>query len=273
MTLPIFYNSLDRRADRRTYMEEQLSALGLSAERHSAVDMTEVDEDELSRTVDFRMPRIHMSVQSACNAVSHLEMHRRFLETGAPMALMLEDDVALAQDLPALVRSAEWLPVGVGVVQLERYRPGRSPRLVGPPMAEPVPGRQIRRIYSRTGGSACYLITRQAAALVAGNAGRLTTPIDHLLFSPNASPLFRRLGVAVMMPAPARQNEEKFASDIAAAREERRKTALGRLRRAWFEINCLPRQVMQMAQGARWEPFAYAEMPETSGEGRGPAAS
>jgi len=193
--------------------------------------------------VDRDAPLIFSSRESQCNALSHLAMHHRLVESGAPAALILEDDVEMSADILPFLASLDWLPEGIGVVQFERYGSRLTRRLVGPPLpGSPVPGRSLRRLFSRTGGS---------------RAGRLRTPIDHLLFSPNASPVFEDLGVALVMPALARQNTDLLASDMANARAKRRKTMGDRLHRGWMEVNRADRHLRDMARGARWVAFSY----------------
>lgn len=261
--LPIYLNNLDRRPDRLAYMTGQLDRLGLTYERHAAVDATTVSDDELDARTDRRAAWLPFTRESACNVVSHLAMHRRFLETGEPAALILEDDVELAADLVGAVASADWLPRGVGVVQFERYGSGTSKRLVGPVIGEVAStGRAVRMLHSRTGGSACYLITRAAAARIAAMDPRLTTPIDHFLFSPNLSPVFRDLGVALAMPALARQNVGLLSSDIAASRAARKRHRAQRALRAMTEVNRLPRQLVRVAAGARLVPYVFSDRSE-----------
>jgi GR25 family glycosyltransferase involved in LPS biosynthesis len=256
--VPIHYNNLDRRCDRRAYMEEMLAGLGLEATRHPSFEEATVSDAALAAAIDGDTPLIFSSRESQCNALSHLAMHRRLIESGARAALMLEDDVELSPEILPFLASLDWLPDGIGLVQFERYGSGRSPRLVGPSMpGSPVAGRSLHRLRSRTGGSACYLITREAALLIAARAGLLRTPIDHLLFSPNASPLFEDLGVAIVLPALARQNTDLLASDMSRARADRRKTWRDRLHRAWMDANRTHRHLIDMATGARWRPFEY----------------
>jgi hypothetical protein len=82
-------------------------------------------------------------------------------------------------------------------------------------------------------------------------------PIDHFLFSPNVSPVFNRLGVAIVRPALARQNEDDLGSDLVAERQKRRKSTADRLRRLWQDVNRMPTQLGAMAMGARWLDFGY----------------
>ncbi len=100
-------------------------------------------------------------------------------------------------------------------------------------------------------------MTRKAAAYILENKPLLRTPIDHLLFSPNLSPLFDGLGVAVITPALARQREDGFASDLQRERHHNRKRIVEQLVRLWQEVNRTPSQILEWLRGARWHAFGY----------------
>jgi glycosyl transferase family 25 len=120
----------------------------------------------------------------------------------------------------------------------------------------PVPGHSLHRLHSRTAGAACYLVTQAAARRILDEKPLLDMPIDHFLFSPNVSPLFHRLGVAILRPALARQRDEAdLASDLAGERRGQGKSPTARLRRLWQDLNRAPAQVLAMARGARWRDF------------------
>jgi glycosyl transferase family 25 len=90
--------------------------------------------------------------------------------------------------------------------------------------------------------------------------GIVRMPIDHLLFNLNLSPLAREVGVAMVVPALARQAWDAFSSDIQPGTQARRKPLAARLRRGLAEISLAPRQLAAMLLGgARVLPVAYEE--------------
>jgi len=265
--VPIYVNNLARRPDRLHYMQAQLSQAGLQFERHAAFDVAGVCEEDLDPRIDRPRSRVFMSSESACNLASHLAMHQRLLHSGAEAAIIMEDDIELSPDIAPAARDLEWLPPDIGVIQFERYGSGQSRRLVGPSLGKPSPGRSLHRLFSRVGGSACYLITRRAARHLADWTGPLRAPIDHLLFSPNVSPVFGALGTAVVLPALARQEDQLFASDIAMARDRRKTDPWRHARRMYYEVNCIPWQITRMSRGARWVPFQYQRTVSSAPDG------
>jgi glycosyl transferase, family 25 len=259
--IPVFVVNLDRRPDRRDFMGSQLDAMDVAWARVPAIDAATASDAELAGDVALEGHVIRMGRGSQACAATTLALFRRIAANAAPAAVVAQDDTELSPDLAAFVADAGWIPEGTGIVQFEKWSERASTKLLGPALGRaPVAGRTIRRLHSRTGGAGCFLVTRAAAARLATGAGRLRFPIDHLLFNLNLSPLARELGVAIVVPALARQAWDRFSSDIVPTTRAQRKSLAGRLRRGWYEVNLLPAQVAAMAfRGARLRPVAYAE--------------
>lgn len=258
MEVAVYVINLDRRPDRLTFMQEQLDGLGIAWQRVSANDMQSVDRERLRQEVAETGHIRSMGMGSQCCALSTFDIFRHILKTEIPFALILQDDVELAPDLKSFLTNLDWLPGDIDLVQFEKYGRIHSKRLLGPPLGiPPVPGRHLHRIHSRTGGAACWLIRREAVQFIMERKPLLRMPIDHFLFSPNISPVFKQLRVAVVTPALARQRDDSFESDLANERSKRSKSVLQRLRRFWQEVNCLPSQLLTWIGGARWRSFEY----------------
>ncbi len=253
--IPTFVINLDRRPDRMAHMAPQLDALGLAWERTPALDAQTARDADIAPEVALTGHRIGMGRGSMCCAITNFRIWRQIVAQDLPAALILQDDIALAPPLAGLMQGLAWMPPGIGLVQFERYGRAGSTRLTGPALAEPAPGITLHRLHSRTAGAGCYLITRAAARQMLADKPLLTMPIDHFLFSPNVSPVFDGVGVAITLPALAVQRDEVLGSDLAAERACRSRPLGARLGRLWSEVNRTPRQLAQMAQGARWRPF------------------
>ena len=253
--IPTFVINLDRRPDRLAFMAPQLDAMRLDWTRVSAVDAATASDAEISAEVALSGHRIGMGRGSMCCAITNFRIWRMMVEEDIPAALILQDDVALSPLIGGLMQDSAWGPPGIGVVQFERFGRLGSTRLTGPALGEPVPGVRLHRLFSRTAGAGAYLVTRTAAALMLAEKPLLRMPIDHFLFSPNVSPVFDRVGVALTLPALAIQRDALLASDLAGERVRRARTPAARLSRLWSEVNRAPRQLAEMAGGARWRPF------------------
>jgi glycosyl transferase, family 25 len=258
--VPVHLINLDRRGDRRAFMETQLAAMGVAWERVPAVDAETASDAEIGAEVALDGHLIRMGRGSQCCALTNFAIWRRLLAGDAPAAVLLQDDTELSPDLAGFVRSADWIPAGIGLIQFEKWSKRATSKLLGPPLGRsPVPGREIRRLHSRTGGAGCYLITRAAAARFLEAKGLLRFPIDHLLFNINISPLAREAGAAIVVPALARQAWGRFESDISPGTRAREKSLGARLTRLGYEVNLAPRQLGAIVfGGARVRPVAFA---------------
>jgi glycosyl transferase family 25 len=118
--LKAYFINLDRSADRRRYQQRQLERLGIDYALVPGVDGRELSSDEL---VDTLPPGI-----VGC-ARGHLNAYRQVLADGEPVALVLEDDAALPQETPALLRALAPVLSGAEVALLH-YRANKSCPLV-----------------------------------------------------------------------------------------------------------------------------------------------
>lgn len=259
--IPAFYINLDRRPDRRAFMEDQLRTFGVEAERISALDAETVTDAQLKGDVALSGHLIPMSRGSQCNACNHFSIMRRLVASDAPAALVLEDDIELSPEITGFLQDVVWMPEGLGIVRLEKWSRRATSKLLGPSTGRsPVRGRDICRLYSRIGGSGAYIITRDAAERILAEKKPLRHPIDHLLFNFNLSPLARQIGVALVVPALARQAWGGFSSDISGGRKAHVKSVRDRLRRGWTEIRLVPEQAAAVLFGsARLRPVEFVE--------------
>ncbi len=257
MTIKSFVINLDRRPDRLTYMADQLDRLGMPWERISALDKDTASDAEIAQEVKLSGHRIRMGRGSQCCAITNFRIFRHMIEADLPAALILQDDVELAPEITDFVADLSWLPKGVGLVQFEKFGRKSSRRLATKlATVMPCPDRALYKLHSRTAGAGCFLITQDAARIILEQKPLLDMPIDHFLFSPNVSPLFDQLGVAIVAPALARQKMEEIASDISAERA-RSKSLTGRMKRFYWEVNRLPGQLLHYVKGARSVEFGF----------------
>lgn len=237
--------NLERRPDRRAAMELQAARLGLSFDYVPAVDAAAMPERELRRNVR-RGPLGDLTNGDIGCFLSHREVWRRLLAGPDAHAVVLEDDAHLADDAATLLGNDGWVPAGEKLVKLERY--GRSRILVGRQVAD-LAGRSGRRLYSKSAGSAAYLISREGAALALGASESFDVPVDHFLFNPSNSPLFAQLTPLHVSPAPVEQ-DRMLHSDL-----PRDRAGLARLRRhfgrelgrGYYELRLLPRAAWLLA--------------------------
>lgn len=250
--------NLARRPERLAHIAKQLNAIGVDWRLFPAHDMLTVDRKMLANKVSAHDHVRTMGLGSQCCALTNLDIFSWMVAEDVPAALVVQDDAELSPDIKSFLATLDWLPDDAHIVQFEKSGRHSSTRLLGPAIGQmPVPGRRLHRLFSRTGGAACYLITRAGAAAILAQDTTVKMPIDHLLFSPNLSPVFGDLGVCIVNPGLARQMDDTFESDLTGERAQRRKNPKEKLRRLWQDINRVPQQLVAMARGARWLPFDY----------------
>ena len=232
-SVPIFVVNLDRRPDRLESITENLDRLGLKAERVPAIDANEVTVDELRTRVNLDSQLWTMGRGSESNILSHCRAIEMFLSASSPAALILEDDAELASDLRQFVGSRVWWPDPAGLVKLEAYGP--KDVFFGRECARRHRGRQFRPISLWSGGSAGYMIDRDAAEIVLARCRNVPISIDHVLFDLRVSPIARRLRPVQVLPGLVRQRVDEFESDVAPLRHEVQPIGL---RRRWQRLRC-----------------------------------
>ncbi len=198
--LPVLVINLDRRPDRWAAVTGNLSALGIVPERIGATD------------ADWVMGAIpdDLSLSQAACRESHFAALDAFLQTGAPAALILEDDAELAPCACDLLTSADWWPAASRAVKLGGCD---EPALLGRPVGETPGGSQIRPIAWASAVACAYMIDREGARIVIDEAPRVGMTMDSFLFDMIGSPAARRLKPAHVVPAVARVRPRQ-GSDI-----------------------------------------------------------
>jgi glycosyl transferase family 25 len=243
--------------DRLEFMRTQLAQLSIPWTRVEAIDGDDAMPEQIAPYAVLSGHRIRMEYGSQCAVATVIRLFQTILEEGHEAALILEDDVTLAPDIGAFLETTDWLPQGIGLVQFEKYGRRSSTRLAMPGHPTPARGRRLHRMVSRTGGAACYLITRRAIQTILKDFAPISVPLDHYLFSPNLGPHFHRLGVALVAPALARQMTPVLTSDINWGREVQPKTLRERLWRGYYEINRVPHQLWALMRGAKLIRFEF----------------
>lgn len=162
MDLPVLLINIDRAVERRQLIEGQGAELGIELRRVAGVDGAKVPPEEW---VDADRPlflkrngRPLMTGEYGCYK-SHLRAFQQLIESGAPAALIIEDDVALSADLMMRAKSvAQSLEDGC-VVKLVNHRTLAFRHLFTTSMGDRI---GLSR-FGPQGSAACYLMTAGAA--------------------------------------------------------------------------------------------------------------
>ena len=202
MTLPVYVINLDRRPDRLASIAANLKRIGLPFERVPAID---------AQTLPAVGKNPLVNRGSRACLLSHAEALRRFLNTSYPAAAFLEDDVEVADDLPAHCMSIDWWPDSTALVKLDT--PNNLKNLQGWLRGQTPSGRDLRQIVRWNAGAAAHLVNRAGATALLEALKKEELNIDRIMFDPRFSRSARQLRPVQVIPAVARQNPI-FDSDI-----------------------------------------------------------
>jgi len=248
--LPILVINLARQPERLARMERQFRALGLTFERLDAVDRKTAPADLFDRNFAKGGPLGAVGSGDMACTLSHRKAWRRALELDAPATLILEDDVELSEALPALVANGDWLPASARFVKLDRMGTETRKILLGRKLSTPIPGRELRRLYSRHLGGAGYVVTRAGAAAAVEASEIFSMPVDHFLFDPDISDFAVRSEPLQLVPVLVRQARDAVESDIQGTRRLVGAGA-GRIARQWRKVRATLRRAPHAVAGAR----------------------
>lgn len=174
--LPVWLINLPRADERREKMVTQMQRLDLPFKLFSGVD-GKVREEELLASVDKAAFKRNMGRAILIGGIgcyhSHLEVWREFLETGAPVALILEDDVVFHDDFLPALRLALKASTHWDILKLNRIR-AKLPVTQGR-----VGSYRLNAYIGPKTGTGAYLIKRETAAKLLPLMLPITRATDH----------------------------------------------------------------------------------------------
>ncbi len=247
---PVYVLNLDRNRDRLEAISQRLQKAGITWERFSALDGRRASEGDLVRYVGPSGPLGDLGRGARACTAGHFHIWERFLKTGAPVAVILEDDVEFSPALADFLRTPAERLKGCDVLKLEYHKlhKGTKTLFVGRREFDLGNGLKAARLLLVHYGTGGYAITRAAAQFLVQELRHTDMPIDHLLFNPNVSKFARRKGIWQVYPALVRQNRADFASEIGGEKPEK-DGFVRRLKRLYFEISQIPKILLMLVTG------------------------
>jgi len=214
--IPVYYINLGTRPDRRQFMEQQFTRMGIVAERIEAATIADVAEARMAPHADRRNPLAMTRVEVAC-VMSHEKAWRRMLEAGQPFALVLEDDTVLGDGVKAFLEPGLYDGLQPELLKLEtfydRVRLGRPVRHVA--------GRfGVHQLLASHLGTAAYIISATMARRALADPRLWLMSVDRYLFT-REGPIIPHRGLYQADPAPVVQLEfYRGDGSIEAARSD-----------------------------------------------------
>ncbi|MCC6006511.1 MAG: glycosyltransferase family 25 protein [Rhodobacteraceae bacterium] len=249
---PVHVINMAANVTRMARAAEHLRRAGVSFDRFEAVDGRALGPEALARVYDpvanaQRFRHALIAPEIGCY-LSHLALWERLAASDAPGFVILEDDLAAADDLGAVLDALAAEPAnGWDMAKLFSLDP--APRMLE---TRPLlPGRSIGRPWRIPSTTLGYAIRREAAARLAAQALPMARPIDedHKFFWEHG------LTIVLVTPPPLRIGEEAAeAGTIRAARKRAtRLTLRGLAPRAWrtlrYRLGYLARLWLHRALG------------------------
>jgi glycosyl transferase, family 25 len=215
--------NLDRSPERLAAFRREAARCGLDFQRLSAIDGRSLKAANLAALIDPHFRFQPMGAGEVAIFLSHREAWRIAAKGPDRWTAVMEDDVRLADDLPALLEAIEEIDPDAGIIRLETML--RRVVLDDEAIAL-TPGRALHRMRSWHGGTAAYAIHHNAAADLIIRSEKLSDPLDQWLFNP-LSPVFDALHVGQVVPGAAIQaaQHDRATAGAAAASTSGRKRA------------------------------------------------
>ena len=204
--LKAYLINLDRSVDRLAHMQGEFARARLAFERIAAVDGAALHAKELEEFRETRSaanPNEWLPGEVGC-FLSHFEAWKRIAANSDHWGAVFEDDIRVSPDLGPLLASTNWIPAGADIARLEAYG---SMRLSHGRAIAATPGRKLYRARSGTGGSAGYIVAREACLWLIETPPQLHTSLDVFLFKPRMSQVARKLRRYQIVPALCVQEE------------------------------------------------------------------
>ena len=170
--------NLARSRDRRDAISSRLSELKMSFEFVEAVDgqsLSEAQRSAYSSRAAFATIGREMHPNEIGCILSHIGIWRTVATGQDREVMVIEDDMLISPDLPALVSSLDWIPEDAAVVNLAWD------------MATPIdltaltPGRSICRFDREVMRTGSYILRPRGALELLRNAFPIRMPVDSLM--------------------------------------------------------------------------------------------
>lgn len=241
--IPCFVINLESDTHRCSTMQQRLAQCGVSAEFIKAVDGRTMSTHELERHVNRKLAQQeygHLSPAEIGTALSHLSIYQHMVENKLPGAVILEDDVCLANDFAELLSTTQ--PCGLAthfradqpvMVQLTHVKRGYRHR------AKMLGAKKARPAYGSVWLASGYFITLAAAKNLSQALYPVWTVADHW----NRFSRKRLVKLWALSPNAVWEAEEAQQSNLSPQRVRRkihRKTIIQRLNTLRREIVVKP---------------------------------
>ena len=241
-----FVINLDHRKDRLKRITKHLNSNGLYFTRFQAVNALETNLKALMKNIEPFGPLGKFSIGDIACFQSHLMLWKKISEREKEPVLVLEDDAYISNRGFELLNDISWIPKDTKIIKCERFGNKRH-RVLLSPKIKSINEFKLYYLMSKHAGTGGYIITPNGANYLIKNSTKINIPVDHFLFNPNNSNIFKTLKPLQLYPAICQQVDQ--SSDIHKHREQFSYLnifdVLRELKRGYYEIKLLPKQFFQ----------------------------
>lgn len=193
--IPSFILNLDRNAERLRFMQAQFGALGLEFTRVHGIDGQTLDRSR-SRAAPYAL----LSAGEIGCFESHRKAWQAVVDQDLPAGIVLEDDVAIADDYGELTFEMDFLET-IDLIKIDTHP---RPSIQGEKERGAIPGRILRRMLGSENSASGYVITARGARRLLKQSENYIMPVDLFLFNLD-SPAFIRSVIWKLCPAAVSQ--------------------------------------------------------------------
>jgi glycosyl transferase family 25 len=209
--LRVYLINLDRCPEREARIRRLLAPSGLPLERVRAVDglrLRDRDRPAPARPGALPADRTVLSRFEIALILSHRRAWRRFLRTGEPRCVILEDDVYIGEGFADFVRNPALGDCDFDIIKLETIG---APVAVSRRRSRTINGRFVARLRSTHMGAAGYMVTREAAKRLLALSAGAPCGMDSILFDFDRMRTsgLEPLGIGQVIPAPIIQHDAR----------------------------------------------------------------
>ena len=241
-----FVINLDHRKDRLKRIRKHLNSNGLYFTRFQAVNALETNSKTLTKNIVKYGPLGKISIGDMACFQSHLMLWKKIYKTEKKPVLVLEDDAYISKRGFELLRNTNWIPKNAKIIKCEKFGNKRHRVLLSPKLKS-IDGFHLHYLMSKHSGTGGYIITPDGAKYLVEKSVNVNVPVDHFLFNPNNSEIFKDLKPLQLYPAICEQVDQ--SSDIHIHRENFSYLSLSDIirefKRGYYEVKLLPKQFFQ----------------------------
>lgn len=179
MTIPVYVIALKTSEDRRKAMAERLDHHGLAFQFIDAIHGASLPQDQIDSALSASRQYHHaspMSKGAIGGYMSHMAAWQTIADNDAEMALVLEDDAFLHDDIHEILGRITRLKDKVDIVNLH-FRGGRT--LID--VAQLSPQHRLTSCRYNSIGAESYIITKKAALHLLDHAKPIIHEVDLLI--------------------------------------------------------------------------------------------